>query len=253
MGQQFQTTRFLGVEFARCDIETAVSWVEEAARRETFGYVVTPNVDHLVMHNERGQEPWRRAYREAVADSDLCINDSRILSRLARLSGLRLDPLPGSDLAKAIICQSNGTIASFALVGGSEREARWLGAALPDCRVVHFVPPMGVRDNLAAQREIARFIERQGADCVILAIGAPQSEIVAHAIARRGRARGVALCIGASIEFLSGAKRRAPRWLQAAGFEWLFRLITEPRRLWKRYLVRGPRIFAIWWKARKAQ
>ncbi|HEU4820333.1 MAG TPA: WecB/TagA/CpsF family glycosyltransferase, partial [Qipengyuania sp.] len=95
------------------------------------------------------------------------------------------------------------------------------------------------------------FVERTQAQLVLFAIGAPQSEIVAHAIARRGRAGGVGLCIGASVEFLSGAKRRAPSWMQRAGLEWLFRLVSEPGRLWRRYLLRGPRIFRLWWAARR--
>lgn len=111
-------------------------------------------------------------------------------------------------------------------------------------------PPMGVRDSAGAQIEIAKFVEEARADIVLLAIGAPQSEMVALTIASRGRARGVALCIGASVEFLSGQKRRAPAWMQRAGLEWLFRLVSEPGRLWRRYLVEGPRIFAIWWRHR---
>jgi N-acetylglucosaminyldiphosphoundecaprenol N-acetyl-beta-D-mannosaminyltransferase len=57
--------------------------------------------------------------------------------------------------------------------------------------------------------------------------------------------QGVALCIGASIEFLLGRKTRAPRWMQMAGMEWIFRLLSEPRRLWRRYLFNGPRILSI--------
>jgi UDP-N-acetyl-D-mannosaminuronic acid transferase (WecB/TagA/CpsF family) len=55
----------------------------------------------------------------------------------------------------------------------------------------------------------------------------------------------LALCIGASINFLTGSERRAPRWMQLIGFEWLYRLMNDPRRLAKRYLVRGPRIFLL--------
>ena len=64
---------------------------------------------------------------------------------------------------------------------------------------------------------------------------------------------GVGLCIGASIEFLSGAKRRAPLWVRRLRIEWAFRLASEPRRLWRRYLIEGPRIFAIWrdWKRQR--
>ena len=63
-------------------------------------------------------------------------------------------------------------------------------------------------------------------------------------------AGGTGLCIGASVEFVTGAKRRAPRWMQRLGVEWLHRLLSEPGRLWRRYLVEGPRIFAMAWRWR---
>ena len=61
----------------------------------------------------------------------------------------------------------------------------------------------------------------------------------------RAVARGLALCVGASINFLTGLERRAPVWMQHLSLEWLFRLLQDPRRLARRYLVRGPRIFAL--------
>jgi UDP-N-acetyl-D-mannosaminuronic acid transferase (WecB/TagA/CpsF family) len=78
-----------------------------------------------------------------------------------------------------------------------------------------------------------------------LAIGSPQQEIIALKLKERGTARGLALCIGASINFVTGVERRAPIWMQQLGFEWLFRLSQNPRRMAKRYLVRGPRIFLL--------
>ena len=242
---------FLDIAFSQVTLEDAVRWVEAQASQDRFAYVVTPNVDHLVMYHGDGDEPWREGYRRAVAASDLCLNDSRILARLASLSGIRLNVTPGSDLVRRLVERLRDKTASLALIGGRSREADWLRGALPSCRISHFEPPMGVRDNADARKRIAEFIEAEQADIVLFAIGAPQSELVAHEVALRGKARGVALCIGASVEFLSGAKRRAPEAMQKAGLEWLFRLASEPARLWERYLLRGPRIFAIWWASRK--
>lgn len=243
--------RFLGVDFARCDMTGALAWLAAAARGDRFAYLVTPNVDHLVMLHGEGSELWRAVYRAAVAESDLCLNDSRVLRRIARLSGIGLDPVPGSDLTRRLVEEGIAPGAMIALIGGREDEAEWLRTVLPDARVVHLSPPMGVRDNPALHDEIADFVETQAADIVFLAMGAPQSEIVARHIAMRGRARGVGLCIGASIEFLSGTRRRAPRWMQRSGLEWLFRLASEPRRLWRRYLIEGPRILMIWFRHRQ--
>jgi exopolysaccharide biosynthesis WecB/TagA/CpsF family protein len=79
----------------------------------------------------------------------------------------------------------------------------------------------------------------------LLAVGAPQQEILAERLQARGVARGLALCVGASIDFVTGTQRRAPQWLQHAGGEWLFRLCQNPARLATRYLVRGPRVFGL--------
>lgn len=242
--------RFLGVDFTPLSAPAALEWMANAAAGDRFVYVVTPNVDHVVTLHECGDEPWRAAYRAAVAGAGLRLNDSRILARLARLSGQALPVTPGSDLTRELIVlaaeKGDRGPRKWLLVGGTVAEFAWLRASLPASLVAHYLPPMGVRDDPAAQAEICAQVVREQADCVLFAIGAPQSEIVAHAIAKSGQARGVGLCIGASVEFLSGTKARAPRLLQRAGLEWLHRLASEPRRLWRRYLLRGPRVFAIW-------
>jgi UDP-N-acetyl-D-mannosaminuronic acid transferase (WecB/TagA/CpsF family) len=78
-----------------------------------------------------------------------------------------------------------------------------------------------------------------------LAIGSPQQEILAQKLKARGKARGLALCIGAAINFMTGVEQRAPQWMQNLGLEWLFRLMSSPRRLAKRYLIKGPRFFLL--------
>lgn len=243
---------FLGITFAAIGSEQALQWVIRAARDSTFRYVVTPNVDHVVMLHGEGDEGWRRDYRAAVDAADMVVNDSRVLTRLARLAGVDLPTAPGSDLTRMLVTQAIPAGTSIALVGGSPADAAWLRTALPRCAIAHMIPPMGVRDRPQLQETIADFVEREAPDITFLAIGAPQSELVARRLAARCRARGVALCIGASIEFLSGARRRAPRWMQQAGLEWAFRLLSEPRRLWRRYVVEGPRIFLIWYRWRRA-
>ena len=108
----------------------------------------------------------------------------------------------------------------------------------------HHSPPMGfIRDPQAVEQTL-RFVEAHSPfRFCFLAVGSPQQELLAQEIKQRGVARGLALCIGASINFLTGAERRAPRWIQLANLEWLYRLLQNPGRLARRYLVRGPRIF----------
>jgi exopolysaccharide biosynthesis WecB/TagA/CpsF family protein len=73
-------------------------------------------------------------------------------------------------------------------------------------------------------------------------VGSPRQEILAAAIAATGRARGIGLCVGASLEFLVGAKPRAPVWMRRAGLEWLHRLAGDPAGLGRRYLRDCPAI-----------
>ena len=251
-GGDAATVSFLGARFATLDLAAAHRWVLDALDASRFRYVVTPNVDHIVrMH--RGDPAWRAAFAAAEAEADLCLNDSRILQKLARQSGLDLSLVPGSDLTRALVEHGVPIGTRVAMIGGSDSELEWLRAQLPRATVSQFQPPMGVLRNPAAQQAIVDFVEAERPQLTLFAIGAPQSEIVGHQLQRRAKTGGVALCIGASIEFLTGAKRRAPRIVQQAGLEWAFRLLSEPRRLWRRYLVEGPPIFAIWWRWHRAR
>src|SRR3546814_13298101 len=105
---------------------------------------------------------------------------------------------------------------------------------------------MGIRHDPAARTAIAEFVEAAAADVVFLAVGAPQSEMVCAEIGQRGRARGVALCNGASLEFLTGAKRRVPLGMQRAGFDGLFRLLSEPQRMWRVHTLQRPNHLFLW-------
>ena len=105
---------------------------------------------------------------------------------------------------------------------------------------------MGLRTNAAARSEAAAFLASAKARFGFVTVGSPQQEMIACEAAEGPGAGGIALCIGAGLEFLTGDQKRAPRQLQMAGLEWAHRLATNPRRLWRRYLVEGPRIFAIY-------
>ena len=244
---------FLDLRFATLDLDGVAHWVSAALAAPRFRYVVTPNVDHVVRFHNKVGAPWHAAFAAAERDADLCVNDSRILARLAQLSGLSLPVVPGSDLTRILIDAGVPPGTRIALIGGRDGDAAWLRDRLAGAEVRHFEPPMRVLDSAPAQKAIVDFVERERPHLTLFAIGAPQSEIVAHQIQQRGTARGVGLCIGASIEFLTGAKRRAPRAMQQLGLEWAFRLLSEPRRLWRRYLIEGPPIFAIWWRWRGAR
>jgi UDP-N-acetyl-D-mannosaminuronic acid transferase (WecB/TagA/CpsF family) len=130
------------------------------------------------------------------------------------------------------------------MVGGSAEQARVLRHRFGLRALHHIEPPM----NLAQDREAIEACVREVESLspfrfCFLAVGSPQQEILARELKMRGIARGLALCIGASINFVTGIEKRAPPWMRRVGFEWLYRLSQNPKRLSYRYLVRGPRIF----------
>lgn len=235
---------FLGLQFDSLQESDAIRAVRALAQRRAFSYIVTPNVDHIVrLHRQPPDQRLWSAYR----DAEHCLCDSRILGWLARCSGLALTVVPGSDLtAKLLADESNW--ATIAVVGGDDVLMHNLREQHPRLKWVHHAPPYGVIHNLEAQQKIIEFVEKCSAELYFIAIGSPQSELICAALCQRQKATGVGLCIGASLEFLTEVKVRAPRWIQRAGAEWLFRLASEPARLWRRYLLEGPAIFRIWWR-----
>jgi exopolysaccharide biosynthesis WecB/TagA/CpsF family protein len=102
---------------------------------------------------------------------------------------------------------------------------------------------MGLRHDAAARHAAARFVVEARARFTFLAVGSPQQEMIAAAVAAMPGATGTALCIGASLDFITGRERRAPRLMRRLSLEWAYRLLSDPRRMWRRYLVEGPRVF----------
>ncbi|MBS0421253.1 MAG: WecB/TagA/CpsF family glycosyltransferase [Proteobacteria bacterium] len=211
-----------------------------------FGYVVTPNADHLIrVHDDLD---FRTYYQHA----DYVLMDSRFCVCLVRLlRGIRLPICTGADLTQKLLTQIVSADDRIVIIGGAKRTVQQLAARLRLRNVYHFEPPMGFIHNPRATEQCLQLIENASPfRFCFLAVGSPQQEHLAHELRRRGVARGLALCVGASLNFLSGLERHAPAWMQRACLEWLYRLSRNPRRLGHRYLIRGPRIFGYLLKAR---
>jgi len=208
---------------------------------ERFGYVVTPNVDHVIRHYHDPQ------FRALYAQASYVFLDSHFLANVIGIFKRRRHRVsPGSDLTAAVLSSVIKPNDVAVMVGGRAEQAQELRERFGLRALRHIDPPMNFIHDKAAVESCLRAIEESSPfRFCFLAIGSPQQEIIAQKLKERGIARGLALCIGASIDFITGAEKRAPRWIQKLGFEWLFRLIQNPKRLAKRYLVRGPRIFLL--------
>lgn len=232
--------RFVGLDYDMLDQDQILALLLRRRPDAPFASLVTPNADHLV-RIERSPTI-AQAYREA----DFCLNDSRISAMLARLQGLRLTTVPGADLVAALFHAPRFDPEwPLLLVGGSAEIASALTERFGLKHLTHYDAPMGLLAEPAKMAAAVQFVEDHPARFIFLAVGSPQQELIAQGVARRGRATGVGLCIGAAMEFLVHPERRAPRWMSRVGLEWLFRLCREPRRLWRRYLIDSPKLFGL--------
>ena len=228
-------TRFMTLDFADGDRPALLGRVAAMARGP-YAYVVTPNVDHVIKLMDGRVEA--DVYRAA----DLMVCDSRILAHLARLRGKALAVYPGSDLTADLLASDHDlTIGVF----GPDRAAfDDLVGRYPRRRFTFVDAPMlapGSPAWFAAVDEAAR------ADWEVLlaCVSFPKQERFAHALRAAGRKTGVTLCVGASVDFLTGRQQRAPRLYQQLSLEWLHRLMSQPRRMFRRYVLEGPAIFGL--------
>ena len=235
------------IRFDLLECRQVHDWIAARDACSEFAYVVTPNVDHMVRLDRSGPE-LHRIYSQA----DLCLCDSQILRRIAGLMGTQLTLVRGSDLVAALFDDVLQTQDRVCLIGGRQTHQAGLARLYPGIEVVQHIPPMGMQGNAAARAAAIRFAAQSGARLILLGIGSPQQELLAAEMSRHPGIKGTALCIGASVDFIIGERRRAPMALRVAGLEWAWRLASEPRRLAHRYLVEGPRIFPMawrWWRA----
>lgn len=218
-------------------VELILGWARDPGGR--CRYVVTPNVNHLVLC---ARDP---AFRAAYEQASLIVADGAPVVWASRLVG---KPLPervaGSDLVPALLgaAAGGGSITVFLLgaaPGVAERAAERIHGAYPAVRVVGtYSPPRGFeRDAKENERILAR-VQQADPDVLVVGFGAPKQELWVHAHREHLHAR-VALCVGATIDFLAGERSRAPTWMRRLGLEWMYRVAQEPRRLAGRYARDG--------------
>jgi N-acetylglucosaminyldiphosphoundecaprenol N-acetyl-beta-D-mannosaminyltransferase len=214
-------------------VERIYGWV--ASGEACCRFVVTPNVDHAVLHHRNAG--LRRAYQHA----SLVLADGMPVVVAARLLGRAIPGrVAGSDLAPALFAasQQHGGLRVYLLGAGpgvAERAAANITARWPAVRIVGtYSPPIGFERDPQENETILTKIAAARPDVLIVGLGAPKQELWVDAHRERIEA-GVTLCIGATIDFLAGEKRRAPPWMRSVGLEWLHRVAGEPRRLLGRY------------------
>lgn len=241
----------LGLPFDALDMASAVSRIRRAATCRQPCFFSTPNLNFLVgcLSDD--------AFRDSVIESDLSIADGTPIVWVASLLGIPLrERVSGSGLFEELRGGNQGRIAIYffgGLEGVAEAACRRLNSEPSGLVCVGYeCPGFGSVDDLSSDEAIAR-INASGADFVVVSLGARKGQ----AWIARNRDRLFAPVIshlGAVMNFVAGTVRRAPRWLQQLGLEWLWRIKEEPG-LWRRYFADGlvflrllvTRVVPLWW------
>lgn len=211
---------------------------------EKQGYIFTPNVDHIVLL-QRDRE-FRRAYEKA----SLVLPDGMPLIWASRLLGRPLKGrVNGTDIFCGIANIEGEMPPKIFILGGrcnnEEKEREVIVYKFPKLHLSKiYAPPFGFENDRAETDRIIKMINETPTDILVLTLGSPKSEKWILSNINKLNVK-VAISVGATIDFITGRRRRAPIWMQKIGLEWFYRLVQEPRRLWKRYLVRDMLFFWI--------
>jgi N-acetylglucosaminyldiphosphoundecaprenol N-acetyl-beta-D-mannosaminyltransferase len=228
----------MGLDFDAVTERQAVETILDGAERNEGGWVVTPNLEYLREYQLADD------VMEAFDGAELVVPDGTPLLWAARL---KREPLPdrvaGSDLIWSLSRAAGRRRATVFLLGGSpgsaEAAARRLEEECHGLRVCGTAcPPRGFESRPRAVGEIARLVADARPDVVFVGLPLRKHLVMGRAL-RSVLPEAWLVGVGVSFSFVSGEVARAPRWLQRAGLEWVHRLVQEPRRLFRRYLVEG--------------
>jgi len=226
-----QRVNLLNIQINNVRLRDALAEINE-------GVIVTPNVDHLVK-TQRDRE-----FYEIYQMADYVLCDSKLVQAASGFMGTPIiEKISGSDFFPAFYSyhKDNPDVRIFLLgakPGVAKSAAEIINAKIGrDIVVDTYSPPIGFEND---DKECATILDRiNGTNATVLAVGlgTPKGEkwIAAHKAALPGVK--LFMSIGATIDFEAGNIKRAPKWVSDSGLEWLYRLVREPGRLWKRYLL----------------
>lgn len=231
--------RIEGVPFVALRLGEVVSLIIRRHSQGCGGWVVTPNLDIL------RRMMLDRSFRSLVnTDTTLYTADGMPIVWLSYLLGTPLpERVAGSDIFVELVAEAARCGKSVYLLGGTpgvaEVAARKLLEKFPALRVAGcYAPPFGFERDAEEMAKIRRLLESARPDIVFVGLGSPKQEQLIAAL-RELLPHSWWLGIGVSFSFVAGDVKRAPVWMRKIGLEWFFRVMQEPRRLFKRYFIIG--------------
>ena len=233
------------------DMSETINNIEQLINNEKKSYIVAINVD-VVMKIEQDNY-----LKEIVDNADMVLVDGKPLVWISKLHNRPVKAkISGSDLVP-LLCKNaamNGH--KIFILGGKNGIADLaksnLQAQYPDIKIVgSYAPPFGFEKDDMELEKINRMISDAKPDILIACFGCPKQEKWIYENISKYDAK-VSICAGATVDFLAGNVKRAPRWMSEHGLEWFYRFLQEPKRLFRRYFIDDVKIIKLVCKYRKS-
>lgn len=228
----------------------AIEYIESFICEKKTGHVITPNVDQIVRIEK---DPY---FRKICNNAELLLTDGHPLIWISKFYNTPVkEKICGSDLIFDL-CEISAKkgyriFLLGAAPGVADEAAKRLKKRYHGLKIAGtYSPPLGFEKDKKEINHINQILANSGADLLFVGMGVPKQDIFIYENMDKYKIP-MSFSIGASIDFAAGNVKRAPKWMRRSGLEWLFRIIQDPKRMFKRYIIDDMKIFKLAWKYRK--
>lgn len=242
--------RFMNSYIDNVTKEEAIAHIEECINTRKIGHVITPNVDQVIRIESD------KYFKEIYENAELLLADGTPLVWISRWYKKPIkEKICGSDLVPDLckLAAQKGYL--IFLLGSAEgvaaKAAENLKKNNPGLRVAGvYSPPYGFEKDKNEIDKINEMLFNSKADMLFVGMGVPKQDIFIYENMNKYQIP-MSFSIGATIDFEAGIQKRAPKWVNHIGMEWLYRLAHDPKRMFKRYIIDDMKIFKLAWRYKK--
>ncbi len=242
--------RFMNSYIDNVTKEEAIAHIEECINTRKIGHIITPNVDQVIRIESD------KYFKEIYENAELLLADGTPLVWISRWYKKPIkEKICGSDLVPDLckLAAQKGYL--IFLLGSAEgvaaKAAENLKKNNPGLRVAGvYSPPYGFEKDKNEIDKINKMLFNSKADMLFVGMGVPKQDIFIYENMNKYQIP-MSFSIGATIDFEAGIQKRAPKWVNHIGMEWLYRLAHDPKRMFKRYIIDDMKIFKLAWRYKK--
>lgn len=242
--------KFMNTYIDNVTMDEAIRHIEDCIQKKKIGQIITPNVDQIV------RLEWDDYFKEICENCELLLVDGHPLLWIAKLYGEPIkEKICGSDLVPILcnVASKKGYSVFFlgAAPGVAAKAAQSMQEKNPGLKIAGtYSPPIGFEKDPEEVERINKMLLDSKADMLFVGMGVPKQDIFIYENMQKYRIP-MSFSIGGTIDFIAGVQKRAPKWVNRIGFEWFYRFLQEPRRMFRRYFIDDLQILKLtlkYWK-----